>query len=278
VGDAVKIDFGAWEEHAGWWDAEAEQARQRLSVDTATLAQARTAFGKIGSSTVGAALADTLQERHAAGQPLGDYAQGVAGHIRSSLDAYRGAERDNKQRLRDDAGAAGEGRKGGGPTVQAVDFKQSPADQDPPHGKDPRYWIDVTKIIHVPDGKYAPYGTTQIGPGLYYPTGTPYQSNPAPDPARFPVDASKIMYYPPEGPLPPYGTTELAPGYYTYTPGEPGSMIPPSSPPSWPAPQQPIDVRDVIHVPEGAGAKAPWGYVEYLPEWFAPGPELTNTP
>ena len=277
VGDAVKIDFGAWEEHAGWWDAEADQARQRLSVGDATLAQARTAFGKIGSSTVGAALADTLQERHAAGQRLGDYAQRVAGHIRANLDDYRSAEHDNTRRLRDGAPASEDPRKGG-ETVQAVDFKQSPADQDPPHGKDPRYWIDVTKIIHVPDGQRAPYGTTQIGPGLYYPTGTPYQSSPPPPPAQFPVDASKIMYYPRGGPLPPYGTTELAPGYYTYAPPGAGSMIPPSYTPDWAPPQQPIDVRDVIHVPDGSGAKAPWGYVQYLPEWFAPGPELTNTP
>jgi hypothetical protein len=155
----------------------------------------------------------------------------------------------------------------------------TPPPGDPPHGKDPRYWIDVTKIIHVPDGQLAPYGTTQIGPGLYYPTGTPYQPNPAPDPARFPLDSSQIMYYPPGGPQkPPYGTTELAPGYYTYAPAGAGSMVPPSSPPDWPAPQQPIDVRDVIHVPAGPTAKAPWGYIEYLPEWFAPGPELTNTP
>jgi hypothetical protein len=76
VGDAVNIDFSEWEQHAGWWDGEAEQARQRLAVDDATLAQARSAFGKIGSSSVGAALADTLQERHAAGQRVGDYAQG----------------------------------------------------------------------------------------------------------------------------------------------------------------------------------------------------------
>ena len=27
-----------------------------------------------------------------------------------------------------------------------------------------------------------------------------------------------------------------------------------------------------------AGKLAPWGYVEYFPGWFAPGPELTNTP
>jgi hypothetical protein len=167
-----------------------------------------------------------------------------------------------------------------GGDVQAVGFDMplSPQGEDPPHGKDPRYWIDVTKIIHVPEGQLAPYGTTQIGPGLFYPTGNPYAASDPPPAAKYPLDASDILYYPPGGPqLPPYGTAELSPGYYTPSPGQPGSMIPPSAtPPSWPAPQQPIDVRDVINVPRGS--LAPWGYIEYLPEWFAPGPQLTNTP
>lgn len=38
----------------------------------------------------------------------------------------------------------------------------------------------------------------------------------------------------------------------------------------------PIDIRDVIRVP--SAKLAAWGYVEYLPGWFAPGPELTNAP
>lgn len=41
--------------------------------------------------------------------------------------------------------------------------------QEPPHGKDPRYWIDVGKIIDVPDGELAPANTVQIGPNMYYP-------------------------------------------------------------------------------------------------------------
>ena len=156
-----------------------------------------------------------------------------------------------------------------GGDVEALSF--GPDEEDPPHGKDPRYWIDVTKIIHVPEGELAPYGTTQIGPGLYYPTGNPYSVTPPPPPAQYPLDASDIDYYPPGGPLPPYGSTELSPGYHTTDP-TPGVGVPPA----WPTPQQPIDVRDVIHVPRGT--LAPWGYIEYLPEWFAPGPQLTNTP
>jgi hypothetical protein len=135
VGDSVNIDFGAWDQHAHWWDGEAEQARQRSAVDDART-QARTAFGKIGSSTVGAALADTLQERHDAGQRQGDYAQGVARHIRANLDDYRGAEAVNEQRLA--VGAVTDGpqprqmsassRATGG--IQAH-FKTGPAPQAP---------------------------------------------------------------------------------------------------------------------------------------------------
>jgi hypothetical protein len=36
--------------------------------------------------------------------------------------------------------------------------------------------------------------------------------------------------------------------------------------PPWAASQQPIDVRDIIHVPQGQ--LAPRDYVEYLPEWW----------
>ena len=45
---------------------------------------------------------------------------------------------------------------GGG--VRALDNRmpQSPAPgQHPPHGKDPRYGIDITKTVHVPDGQLA---------------------------------------------------------------------------------------------------------------------------
>jgi hypothetical protein len=60
----------------------------------------------------------------------------------------------------------------------------------------------------------------------------------------------------------------------SYWAPDPGAGYQPAPP--WSAPQQPIDVRDVIQVP--AGQLAPWGYVEYLPGWFVPGPQLTNTP
>jgi hypothetical protein len=161
--------------------------------------------------------------------------------------------------------------------VQALDhdIPLTPPPADPPHGKDPRYWIDVTKIIHVPDDQLAPYGTVQIGPGLYYPdpsSGFTYQ--PPPPPAKYPLDIGDIVTTAP-GQLDPGGhelITQTPQGSY-WAP-DPGAGYQPAPP--WSAPQQPIDVRDVIRVP--AGQLAPWGYVEYLPGWFVPGPQLTNTP
>jgi hypothetical protein len=134
---------------------------------------------------------------------------------------------------------------------------------DPPHGKDPRYWVDVTEILHVPAGELAPDGYTQIGPGLWY----PYEDNqlrihPAPPPAKYPLDISDITAVTP-GVLPPDDSTELTPGYYV---PRPDPLHHPES--SWGPPRMPIDVRDVIHVQPGE--LAPRDYVEYLPGWWAP--------
>jgi hypothetical protein len=148
--------------------------------------------------------------------------------------------------------------------VQGAGFGQdppprSPAQGDPPpHGKDPRYWIDVTKIIPVPGGM-APYGSKQIGPGLWYPED---DSMSGPAPAKYPLDNATIIRQDPQL-LGPYGTRELAPGVFAPDPRQSYQVVPP-----WPAPRQPIDVRDVIHV--AAGDKAPYGYFEYLPGWWAP--------
>jgi hypothetical protein len=137
---------------------------------------------------------------------------------------------------------------------------QSPANP-PPHGKDPRYWIDVTRIVQVPPGQVAPYGTKQIGPNLWYPVDDG-QSMSGPPPARWPLDMSTMTRLAPGQPG-PYGTTELAPGVFA---PDPRQVYEP--PPPWSPPKLPIDVRDVIQVPPGQ--KAPWDYVEYLPGWWAP--------
>jgi hypothetical protein len=99
VADNVQLDFDEWHEHARWWDGEGPRVRDQLSVDPDTLASARSMFGKIGSSTVGAALAEVLQARAEAGQALGEYCQGVAGHIRSSVADYQGTEDASRQTL-----------------------------------------------------------------------------------------------------------------------------------------------------------------------------------
>ena len=78
------------------------------------------------------------------------------------------------------------------PTDFRTPAPDSPQQEDPPHGKDPRYWIDLDKIIHVPPGQLAPYGTKQIGPGLFYPIGSPYDYSPPPDPAKHPLDIADI--------------------------------------------------------------------------------------
>jgi hypothetical protein len=163
------------------------------------------------------------------------------------------------------------------PGVQAMgyDVPLTPPSADPPHGKDPRYWIDVTKIVHVPDGQLAPYGTVQIGPGLYYPEpGSSFSYQPPPPPAKYPLDIGDIVSRAP-GQLGPSGHELIAQTPQgSYWAPDPKAGYQPAPP--WTAPQQPVDVRDVIRVP--AGQLAPWGYVEYLPEWFVPGPQLTNTP
>ncbi|MEE6140312.1 DUF4226 domain-containing protein [Mycobacterium sp. 050128] len=153
-----------------------------------------------------------------------------------------------------------------GSRIQATGFGQdpppaSPATGEPPHGKDPRYWIDVTKIIAVGPGELAPYGTKQIGPGLWYPDDDGLSMS-GPAPAKYPLDNATITRQDPHL-LGPYGTKELAPGIFAPDPRRAYGVEQP-----WPPPQQPIDVRDVIHVAEGD--KAPYGYYEYLPGWFAP--------
>ena len=153
--------------------------------------------------------------------------------------------------------------------VQALDhnlpLSPEPGSGDPPHGKDPRYWIDVTKVIHVPDGQLAPPGTRQIGPGLFYPyNDQQYNVTPPPPPAKYPLDMNDIVQVP-TGQLAPSGTKELSPGFFSPSPFSHDVADPP-----WSARKRPIDIRDIIQVP--AGQLAPWGYKEYLPGWFAPDP------
>lgn len=100
MANQLRVDFDAWEDHASWWDNESAEAARRMATDPDTLEAARHAFGKIGSSTVGQAYADTLAARHDLGQRLAVNAQAVANHIRSNLQTYADQEHQNQQTLR----------------------------------------------------------------------------------------------------------------------------------------------------------------------------------
>ena len=131
-----------------------------------------------------------------------------------------------------------------------------PSGDEPPHGKDPRYWLDVTKIIQVPEGTLAPCGHHPDRAGLYYPIRqSGLRSAPDPPPAaKYPLDIGDITSAgPPVRPeLPPYVQHRTLAGMATHPYRAPdpnaGHQVPA---PPWSAPQQPIDVRDVIHVPAG---------------------------
>ncbi|WP_041315756.1 DUF4226 domain-containing protein [Mycobacterium sp. JS623] len=215
-----------------------------IAAQTRVIAQsAATAQTPAAQRTVLAALRSQVAQANDVVNSTQRQAGDIAGHVRA-LSYGSGS--------RSEAVGSGHG-----------DAPQTPASGDPPHGKDPRYWVDVTKIIHVPPSQTAPYGYTQIGPDLYY----PYQDNSLtmhdpPPPAQYPLDISKITTVKPGG-LGPYGTSELIPGVFVPDPRQSYQPEPP-----WGAPQQPIDVRDVIHVPPGQ--LAPSNYVEYLPGWWCP--------
>jgi hypothetical protein len=148
------------------------------------------------------------------------------------------------------------------------DVSQSPGSKDLPHGKDPRYWLDLDKVIRVGPGQQAPYGTTQIGPGLYYPDpGFPGAGPPGA--AKHPLDVADVVTTAPGG-LGPNGYEQISPGQWVPSTKGVGGAQP------WPAPQQPIDVRDIIKVPPGQ--LAPAGYIQYLPGFWAPDTTLGSGP
>lgn len=97
-GNDVKLDFDEWHQHAQWWDEEAPRVREHLRVDPATADSVGQRFGDIGWE-VRQALNETLQARAEAGQSLGQYCEGVAGRIRSSLTSYQQTEDTSQQSL-----------------------------------------------------------------------------------------------------------------------------------------------------------------------------------
>ena len=99
MSDRVSIDYDAWNSHADEWDAEGAQARARLSVDAETLQTARHQFGRLGSSSIGAAYAEALQARHELGNRLGIAAESIGAHIRNNLQTYADQETANARTL-----------------------------------------------------------------------------------------------------------------------------------------------------------------------------------
>jgi hypothetical protein len=169
--------------------------------------------------------------------------------VRTAADRFGGAAQQM-------SGLIGQLPESGGPGGQPA--PAAPKPKDPPHGKDPRYWIDLDRLTYVPDGKLAPYGWVQVGPHLYHPMPSAPVGAPPSPPARFPLDASDLIQVQP-GRLGPAHSTEIAPGWFTHVPVQ-GEPLPP--------PKQPIDIRDIVEVPPGR--LAPYNHVEYLPGWFAP--------
>ncbi|WP_071288322.1 hypothetical protein [Mycolicibacterium llatzerense] len=148
--------------------------------------------------------------------------------------------------------------------------------KEPPHGQDPRYWIDVTKIKPIPtsgpNAGLMDSGYIEIAPGLQHPGpggGDPIM--PPPPPAKYPLGLEDIHPLPPAAPgqprLRPYDTTDFGPDHYIPYPY--GHDVPP---PSWPAPKNPIDIRDIVKSPTAPG----YGYREYLPGYWIPDPTLNG--
>lgn len=98
AGNNVKLDFDEWHQHAQWWDHEAPRVRERLTVDPAVAQSVGQRFGDIGWE-VREALNETLQARAEAGRSLGQFCEGVAGHIRSNVASYQQTEQDSQQIL-----------------------------------------------------------------------------------------------------------------------------------------------------------------------------------
>jgi hypothetical protein len=259
--------------------AQTDIALQAHTTAAATLTQA----GARRLDAIGADTRATSKAAATVSTPAGERAILVA--LRSQLARANDVVTTTKQQA---AGLAGQVRalkyppaSSGHGDTQALGFgpggaPQNPPPEDPPRGKDPRYWIDVTKIRYIPEGQLAPYGFTQIGPNLWYPDPHPgYDYTPPPDPVKYPLDIADIRQVQGNQLFPP-GYRQIAPpigGAPAIGVPDPDGFYQPSPP--W-TPKEPVDIRDIIQVPPGK--LAPWGYVEYFPGWFTPGPELTNPP
>jgi Excreted virulence factor EspC, type VII ESX diderm len=98
MSDAVNVDYDQWHQHAQWWDGEGPRIREHLTASPEALDSAGKRFGAIGWQ-VRDALTETLQARSAAGHALGQFCEGVAGHIRSNVSQYQQTEATSRQTL-----------------------------------------------------------------------------------------------------------------------------------------------------------------------------------
>lgn len=193
-------------------------------------------------------------------------AQAIAAELRTAVGALVAADQGVATTLTTATaglGATAFGESGGespGDDIRKFsgdDDPRSPGPKDPPHGKDPRYWLDLDRVIHVAPGEKAPSGSIPIGPGLYYPDPNFPGASPS-GPAKHPLDVTDIFTTTPGG-LGPSGYEQIAPGQWV--PSTKGAD-------PWAPPQQPIDVRDIVRRP--LGQPGPSGYIEYLPGFWAP--------
>jgi hypothetical protein len=139
--------------------------------------------------------------------------------------------------------------------VQALDVPLSPTPDD-----QRKYWLDLSKMIVQDPKSLGPSGYRELIPhsGVWYP------ENPT-GPAEAPVDLDDIVRLTPDSIGPPH-YQELIPGFGTWVP-EPDSFRSPGVPDK--PPQNPVDVRRLIQVPEGQ--LAPTGTEQIAPGlWYRP--------
>ena len=209
------------------------------------------------------------------GRPLRADHQRTAHRNREAQQRNHGAlrrlhqrRRCAQRRRRPAAGAAASG----GRDVQALDVPLAPPPQFPPHGKGPpllagrhqdhsRPSRSTRTVWHHPDRARAVVSQPRL----------PVHLPGAPAGGEIPARPQRHRQHRPR----PAGATRPCAAH----PDIPGNLLGPRPRRRLPArtavagPQQPIDVRDIIHVPEGS--LAPYGTIQYLPGWFVYPPSNT---
>ena len=241
----------------------AELLQQAGDISRNGSAQLDVLYKKVAATGQRASMATSAPAQRAALAELSSYIQQANQVVKTAGTGANGIEGQLRALQYPDGQPGSGGGDSNAPHVQMVDDKTGDG-KELPHGHDPRYWIDVTKIINVPDGQLAPDGTVQIGPNMYYPSpGTPGFVTPPPPVSKYPLDLNDIQHYDPSKTLPDYNHSSVAPGW-AYPRPNPWQPEPPWTLQT----QRPVDVRDVMEVPPGG--QAPWGYTEYAPGWWAP--------